>query len=1056
MAASLSATAPLPSATIDSLSSQTQPLSYPSTLNSQTTSSSGKKKKKKRKGGGNGSVTATVAVNGDADVTQITDDAPPSVHSQQSDFDHISEEHIQVIAKKSKKKKKKKNTVIIGDQGEPNSNNHHNHDNSAINNNNNSNINTKLTDRIWNTNTNEERERIKDFWLSLGEDERRSLVKVEKEAVLRKMKEQQKHSCSCSVCGRKRNAIEEELEVLYDAYYEELEQYANQQQKYGPIPPPQLRHPYQAALEASRHHLGHDHHHHHHHHRLRELPEDEDEDDYDDDDFSDPDQPPELLNHDISHDFFNFGNSLTVQGGILTVADDLLKNDGKKFIEMMEQLAERRMAREEKALAATEFEDDEEYDDEDEEEDDEDYDDEEDDDVDSMSEEQRMEEGRRMFQIFAARMFEQRVLTAYKEKVAQERQRKLLEELDEENRVQEEREQKKAKEKEKKKDKKRQQKQAKEEERLRKEAEKAAEEAAIRADQFRKNEEARKKREDQRLKKEAEKRAQDEERLRKELERQKRLQEEREREAEKERRRKDKEEKERKKKEEQANKEKELRLQREREEQERKAALLAAERIRKEEQEKLDRENHIREIESKEREARAHKEALHREVYAKRLQVQQQQIHQQQPHQQQQQHQHHHPHPQLQQQLHHPQQHLQSQISLKHANQMIPQRAVPPIVQPPPGTFVSAPSQEQSLKQGSFLTTPNGTMASPQPQSAFSPLIPPPQVSRSQQQQQQQQRISSQPAPVGPNGTASTGESLGSNPLINRLGLGEIAQSVSSSSPPISLAALYNGQAQSQYRGFSSPIMSNGFSGSPAPPGRLPSYAQVPAPVPAQQPPSATPTQAVAVLAFPSFAQAPGTRTPMVLGGNGSSPVITSAEPSTPLSAALSLSPKGRILQPIQRPASNASKSDDLHVSSSSSSDEVPIMGSRALVEDDDDDPLAEAIGYYQPIARHALPVVATQPSLSAPITAGSVPVIASVSAGTIGGGRGLFGGGQSSFFPDPIGGEKEHASSSSSVPVAHPAGLFDNTWNIGISIGSASQNVPTSPWLNGWSERKK
>ena len=39
------------------------------------------------------------------------------------------------------------------------------------------------------------------------------------------MKEQQKHSCSCTVCGRKRTAIEEELEVLYDAYYEELEQY---------------------------------------------------------------------------------------------------------------------------------------------------------------------------------------------------------------------------------------------------------------------------------------------------------------------------------------------------------------------------------------------------------------------------------------------------------------------------------------------------------------------------------------------------------------------------------------------------------------------------------------------------------------------------------------------------------------------------------------------------------------------------------------------------------------------------------------------------------------
>ncbi|KIP06663.1 hypothetical protein PHLGIDRAFT_450177 [Phlebiopsis gigantea 11061_1 CR5-6] len=68
--------------------------------------------------------------------------------------------------------------------------------------------------KIWSTSTTEERERIKEFWLGLGEDERRNLVKIEKDAVLRKMKEQQKHSCMCAVCGRKRNAIEEELEVL--------------------------------------------------------------------------------------------------------------------------------------------------------------------------------------------------------------------------------------------------------------------------------------------------------------------------------------------------------------------------------------------------------------------------------------------------------------------------------------------------------------------------------------------------------------------------------------------------------------------------------------------------------------------------------------------------------------------------------------------------------------------------------------------------------------------------------------------------------------------------
>jgi hypothetical protein len=61
--------------------------------------------------------------------------------------------------------------------------------------------------KIWSTSTTEERERIKDFWLGLGEEERRCLVKVEKDTVLRKMKEQQKHSCSCAVCGRKRFVV---------------------------------------------------------------------------------------------------------------------------------------------------------------------------------------------------------------------------------------------------------------------------------------------------------------------------------------------------------------------------------------------------------------------------------------------------------------------------------------------------------------------------------------------------------------------------------------------------------------------------------------------------------------------------------------------------------------------------------------------------------------------------------------------------------------------------------------------------------------------------------
>ena len=237
---------------------------------------------------------------------------------------------------------------------------------------------------------------------------------------------------------------------------------------------------------------------------------------------------------------------------------------------MMEQLAERRMQREEEAqfaangLASSALpnshghnheplpDDEDDFDEEEYDSQDEDYDDEDDEPVsrlqklhvqisymlisfvkDTMTEEQRMEEGRRMFQIFAARMFEQRVLTAYREKVARERQQKLLEELEEESRLDEVREAKKARDAQKKKDKKKQQQLAKAEEKARKEAEKAAEEAAAKAAEERKQEEQRKKKEEQRKKKEAERKAQEEERQKKEAEKQKRiLERERQQEAE--------------------------------------------------------------------------------------------------------------------------------------------------------------------------------------------------------------------------------------------------------------------------------------------------------------------------------------------------------------------------------------------------------------------------------------------------------------------------------------------------------------------------------------------
>ena len=141
-----------------------------------------------------------------------------------------------------------------------------------------------------------------------------------------------------------------------------------------------------------------------------------------------------------------------------------------------------------------------------------------------MTERQRMEEGRRMFQIFAARMFEQRVLTAYREKVAKERQQKLLEEIDDESRLEAQRKAKKAKEAQKRKDKAAKKKEVLAEEKAKKDADKAAEEAAKIEEEARKMEEQRVKAEEKRKKKDAAKKAEEDERLRKEAERLRRIQ----------------------------------------------------------------------------------------------------------------------------------------------------------------------------------------------------------------------------------------------------------------------------------------------------------------------------------------------------------------------------------------------------------------------------------------------------------------------------------------------------------------------------------------------------
>lgn len=166
-------------------------------------------------------------------------------------------------------------------------------------------------DKIWDTGTAEERQRVKQFWLGLTEDERRNLVKIEKHTVMQKMREQKRTNCNCSVCGRKRLALEQ-LKSLYDTYNEMERNRRSHNEDGGGI-------------------------------------DDSDEDDGKTDGNGDSEDRKQ-----VSEDF-DFGSSLTIKGGILTVADDLLKNDGKKFIDMIENLAERRMRREEEMEALADY-----------------------------------------------------------------------------------------------------------------------------------------------------------------------------------------------------------------------------------------------------------------------------------------------------------------------------------------------------------------------------------------------------------------------------------------------------------------------------------------------------------------------------------------------------------------------------------------------------------------------------------------------------------------------------------------------------------------------------
>lgn len=411
----------------------------------------------------------------------------------------------------------------------------------------------------------EERQKVREFWRSLPEEQRNSLIKVEKEQILKKMKEQQRQpTCACELCGKRRNAIEEELEMLYDAYYQELEKFSGNvadssglgfdlfapasdpnrslsnsssssslsastapsttasstasssaartaHRTFAPSHPPALgasHHPHAAAAHTQAH--THDYHH-----------------------------QGASSSRSVSRTSAMGSNRTS----LLAVADDFLKNDGRKFIEMMEELADAKLRREMRmevdgAVAAAYAEDgyesstyDEEEDDEEEideelgeediddmEEDEEDEEYDEDDDtrdinydgtfIDSpshvLSDEMKIEEGKQMLQMFAAKMFEQRITAAYREKVTREQQEKLIAEEEERTRQEQAKKEQKARKKEREKAKKQQKLLEEVEERKRREKEEEERQRLHKLEVERANREREEKRQEERRKEEEE------------------------------------------------------------------------------------------------------------------------------------------------------------------------------------------------------------------------------------------------------------------------------------------------------------------------------------------------------------------------------------------------------------------------------------------------------------------------------------------------------------------------------------------------------------------------
>eukprot|EP00729_Bicosta_minor_P007656 gene7656-8989_t len=247
--------------------------------------------------------------------------------------------------------------------------------------------------------------KIEKFWKALPPEERGQLSRIQKGILPKKMKEQQKYNCSCNSCVRRKLVYEEELNTLFKQFTDELE-YASTAAAAGG----------DGAISEGGAAAG-------------------------------TMVVPEYKKNGLLNLRFDVSRCITVQKDHLVLTEHALANNGEQLLALFCYLAEERKQVMIKDIVASKGANgdgddsgggsgntpalpspdgagaidsdpgaDDEIDDAD------------------LSLDERIGEGKRYFLLFSAKMFEQQVIVAYKEQVALDTQRMLIEEEEAEGR----------------------------------------------------------------------------------------------------------------------------------------------------------------------------------------------------------------------------------------------------------------------------------------------------------------------------------------------------------------------------------------------------------------------------------------------------------------------------------------------------------------------------------------------------------------------------------------------------------------------------------------------